>query len=243
MAAGTRPRAFGQFTPRIDISQCGALGRGDDTIMGATDADFRALYDANRGSVRGLLARMAGPQNADDLTQATFAKAAKAMAGFRGDAEAATWLRRIAINVALDWLRSRPTHEAALSVPLDLADAESVAETVERPATPEQEVAEKDMKACFRGEIAKLPATYRDVLTLSALGELDDEEIATALGISQSSAKVRLHRARDAFKKIIAARCDFYQQRIVLQAQFAAMLRACACARAIGRRRALIPPL
>ena len=182
--------------------------------MGATDADFRALYDANRGSIRGLLARMAGPQNADDLTQATFAKAATALPGFRGDAEAATWLRRIAINVALDWLRSRPRHEAALAVPLDSADAQSVAETVERPPSPEQEVAEKDMKACFRGEIARLPATYRDVLTLSALGELDDEEIAKALGISQVSAKVRLHRARGEFKKIIAARCDFYSNEL-----------------------------
>ena len=136
------------------------------------------------------------------------------MAGFRGDAEAATWLRRIAINVALDWLRSRPTHEAALSVPLDLADAESVAATVERPASPEQEVAEKDMKACFRGEIAKLPAELPGRPALSALGELDDDEIAKALGIGLSSAKVRLHRARDAFKKIIAARCDFYSDEL-----------------------------
>ncbi len=182
--------------------------------MGVANADFRTLYDANRERIRGLLARMAGPQNADDLMQATFIKAAGAMPSFRGDAEAATWLHRIAINVALDWLRSRPTHEAALAVSLDLADAESQAATVERPASPEQEVAEKDMKACFRGEIAKLPPNYREVLTLSALGELGDEEIAKALGISQASAKARLHRARNELKKVIAARCDFYRNEL-----------------------------
>jgi RNA polymerase sigma-70 factor (ECF subfamily) len=77
---------------------------------------FRTLYDANHERVRRVLARLVGPQDAEDLTQAVFAKAAKALPTFRGDADASTWLHRIAANVASDWLHSR--YEAKLTVPL-----------------------------------------------------------------------------------------------------------------------------
>jgi RNA polymerase sigma-70 factor, ECF subfamily len=181
---------------------------------------FRTLYDANHGRVRRLLARMVGPQDAEDLTQAVFAKAAAALPSFRGEAEPWTWLYRIATNIASDWLRSRSTHEAKLTVPLpDGLDEDTrgaaigTAEVDNRPS-PEQELANKDVHACIRGEIAKLPDGHRDVLMLSALGGLSEDEIADTLGISKANAKVRLHRARQEFKKIIAARCNFYQNEL-----------------------------
>src|SRR5664279_6589421 len=68
---------------------------------------FRTLYDANHDRVHRLLGRIAGPHDAEDLTQIVFAKAATALPRFRGDALASTWLYRIASNVASDWLRGR----------------------------------------------------------------------------------------------------------------------------------------
>ena len=183
-----------------------------------SEADsFRALYDANHQRVRGLLARIVGPQEADDLAQAVFAKAVMALPTFRGEAQTSTWLYRIAVSVASDWLRSRSMHEAKLTAPLpDAPDEDMRAETlglasVESQPTPEEELARKDTRDCIRGEIGKLPDSHRAVLMLSALGGLTDGEIAQTVGISQGSAKVRLHRARQEFKKIIEARCDFYQ--------------------------------
>ena len=79
---------------------------------------FRTLYDANHERVRRLLARVVGPQESEDLTQMVFARAAKGLSSFRGDAETSTWLYRIASNVASDWLRSRSAHEAKLTVQL-----------------------------------------------------------------------------------------------------------------------------
>jgi DNA-directed RNA polymerase specialized sigma24 family protein len=70
------------------------------------------------------------------------------------------------------------------------------------------------MRACIQGEIGKLPEAHRTVLMLSALGGLTDDEIAQTLGISQGNTKVRLHRARQELKKIIAARCDFYRNEL-----------------------------
>jgi RNA polymerase sigma-70 factor (ECF subfamily) len=178
---------------------------------------FRALYEANHGRVRALLTRMAGRQEAEDLTQATFTKAAQALPSFRGEADAATWIHRIAVNVALDWLRSRSGNEAKMTVPLpDRWDEDTAigATLPDRPSSPEQALANKDMHDCIRGEIAKLPEAYRDVLMLSMLGELGEDEIAAALGTTPGNAKVRLHRARQEFKKIIAARCDFYRSEL-----------------------------
>jgi RNA polymerase sigma-70 factor (ECF subfamily) len=154
------------------------------------------------------------------LTQTVFAKAAKGLPTFRGDAQTSTWLYRIAANVASDWLRSRSTHEAELTVPLSDASGDDMRATtigsadVDSRPSPEQQLSQKDMHDCIRREMGKLPDAHRDVLMLSALGALSDDEIAATLGISKGNVKVRLHRARQEFRKIIAARCDFYRNEL-----------------------------
>ena len=182
--------------------------------------DFRALYEANQRRVSSLLALMVGPQDAEDLTQVAFAKAAKALPTFRGEAEASTWLYRIAANVALDWLRDRSSREAKAAITPPYASDQSMRASVsdgievESAPSPEQELARKDMRACIRNEIGKLSENNREVFMLSALGGLNDDEIAQTLGISKGNAKVRLHRARQEFKKIVEARCDFYRNEL-----------------------------
>jgi RNA polymerase sigma-70 factor (ECF subfamily) len=175
---------------------------------------FRAVYDANHPRIHRLLARIVGAQNAEDLTQAVFAKAAKALPGFRGDAQASTWLYRIAINEASDWLRSRAAHEAKVTdempAALDREMSDAGAALVEQ-ASPEQMLARKEIADVLRAEIGRLPDPHRDVLMLSALGGLSDDEVAASLDISLGNAKVRLHRARAELKKAIGARCDFYR--------------------------------
>ena len=70
------------------------------------------------------------------------------------------------------------------------------------------------MHDCIRGEIGKLPDSLRTVFMLSALGGLTDDEIARTLDISYNNTKVKLHRARQEFKKIIAERCEFYRNEL-----------------------------
>jgi RNA polymerase sigma-70 factor (ECF subfamily) len=164
---------------------------------------FRTLYDANQGRVERLLTRLVGPQDAEDLTQTVFAKAAKGLPTFRGDAETSTWLYRIAANVASDWLRSRPRHEAELTVPLSDVSGDDMRATtigsadVDSRPSPEQQLSQKDMHDCIRREMGKLPDAHRDVLMLSALGGLGDDEIAATLGISKgrNSGKSSRHAA------------------------------------------------
>ena len=177
-------------------------------------ASFRRLHDANRQRVWRLLARMVGSQEADDLTQVVFARAAKALPGFRGDAQASTWLYRIAVNVASDWLRGRPVREARMTVAMgealddELGELDAAAR--DSPPSPEQELIRNEMRECIRGVIAQLPDGPRTVLMLGELAGLTDGEIAQILGISRGSAKVRLHRARGLLKAALETRCDLY---------------------------------
>jgi len=185
--------------------------------MSAQTDDFRALYASNQRRIRTLLNRMVGPQDAEDLVQVTFTKAAQGFADFRNESDISTWLHRMAINVALDWLRSRPARENNVTIPLADASAEDIGfigAMVEPLLTPEQEVSQKNTHECLRNEIAKLPELYRDALALSFLAQLDDQQIADTLGITLGNAKVRLHRARQEFKKIIEARCAFYKEEL-----------------------------
>lgn len=186
--------------------------------MHATDP-FRKVYDENHAHVRRMLVRILGPQDADDVTQIVFAKAAKALPNFRGEAEGRTWLYRIAANAASDWLHSRASREARLNVALP-PDDDGAADIVldampgDGSPTPEQQLSQKEMQACLRAEIGRLPVTLRSAFMLSALGGFSDAEIAETLGISLQASKVRLHRARQAFREIIATRCDFYRNEL-----------------------------
>ena len=178
---------------------------------------FRTLYDAHHDRVHRLLWRIVGLPEAEDLTQIVFAKATRALPQFRGDAQASTWLYRITVNVASDWLRSRSAREAKLTVhlpevPVDATSQGSAGVALrDIQSSPEQTLVRKEMCDCIRGEIGQLPEGNREALILGELGGFTDDEVAQTLGISRANAKVRLHRARAQLKKAIEARCDFYR--------------------------------
>ena len=182
--------------------------------MSEADA-FQRLYDANHERIRRLLARTAGPEEAEDLAQVVFAKAARALPKFRGDAQMSTWLYRIAANVASDWLRGRSTLEAKATIRLPNAIDEAACDSSmsslsrEEQASPEQELMRNEMGDCIRRLIGQLPDKHRTVLVLGELGGFKDDEVAQTLGTSRGNARVRLHRARAQLKKALEAHCDF----------------------------------
>jgi RNA polymerase sigma-70 factor, ECF subfamily len=188
-----------------------------DTSVAHGSETFNRIYDANYRRVLQLLTRMVGPDEAEDLTQTVFAKAAQALPNFRGDAEVSTWLHRIALHVASDWLRGRQAHERRVTVWLPESEdgkLSVVGVEADDQHSPEDELARKQFADCIRGEIAKLPENHRAVLIVGELGGLADDEVAATMGISRANAKVRLHRARAQLRKQIEARCDFYQQEL-----------------------------
>src|SRR5262249_44296229 len=61
----------------------------------------------------------------------------------------------------------------------------------------------REMRAMVRAAIEQLPASYRSILLLRDIEELDTEETAASLGITVNAAKIRLHRSRQALKTLL----------------------------------------
>ncbi len=185
--------------------------------MEARDRDFRALHDELAPRIRRYLARLVGEAEAEDLTQEVFARAHAAMATRRGDSLVSTWLYRIATNAAIDRLRAAsrrevPVSASAAAEPVAEEQRELVSECAALEAQhAERRVIRKEMRHCVLDLVDRLPPAHREVILLGELRDLRDQEIADALGITLEAAKMRLHRARGALRKLLEASCELYR--------------------------------
>ena len=150
---------------------------------GDTDA-FREVYGRHAGAVRGYLAGRVGPDAIDDLVSETFEAAWRAIGRFDGlAASARPWLYGIATNV-VGRHRER--------------EARWYARLATAPTAPlvSAEPTAFDLDPALVRAIGTLSPSLRDVLLLTALGELSLVEVAQLLDIRTTTARVRLHRAR-----------------------------------------------
>ena len=182
------------------------------------EMEFNKIHDAFRPKILRYLTSVVGRRDAEDLTQEVFVKVNQALGTFRGESQLSTWLYRIATNTALDKLRSpsfRQSGQKSLSeesmTESEIEIADKDAWTGEKKPSLETSLIRKEMNACVRGIVEKLPENYRIVVGLSDLEGFKDEEIAEILGVSIQTAKVRLHRARARLKKKLETQCNFYR--------------------------------
>jgi RNA polymerase sigma-70 factor (ECF subfamily) len=146
-------------------------------------------------------------QDAQDAVQDAFLSAFRALAGFDGQCQLATWLHRIAVNAALMRLRrARRRPEASLDDLLPAFDETGHhLISVEPWRADALAVLERDeVRSAVRAAIDRLPDSHRTVLVLRDIEELSTEETARALGLSPNAVKVRLHRARQALRAALA---------------------------------------
>jgi RNA polymerase sigma-70 factor (ECF subfamily) len=174
---------------------------------------FNEIYEEYQPKIRFYLSRLAGPAEAENLTQEVFEKVSSALEGFKGESKLSTWLYRIATNTALDRLRSSSFRRVSEHTPLE--DSAGVQDsniwTGQRKTSTDQEVVRKEMSECVRDYVEDLPPDYRAVVILSDLGGFKNREIADILQVSLDTVKIRLHRARANLKKQLDDGCDFYR--------------------------------
>ena len=145
-------------------------------------------------------------EDARDAVQDAFVSAFRNLGSFDGRSQSATWLHRIAINAALMKLRSKRRHpEQSIDdlLPTFLADGHQ-----QRPGsrwtTSVGDVAERnEIQQLIRTKIESLPESYRNVLILRDIEELDTETVAVMLEVSPGAVTVRLHRARQALRTLL----------------------------------------
>jgi len=176
--------------------------------------EFQEIYDTYQPRILSYLARMVGPDEAEDLTQDVFLKVIQALPGFRGQSSLSTWIYRIATNAAWDRLRRPAGQRTAASGPREDADAGADAEDAlmgEAAPSAEQQLIRVEMRGCIMEFVEKLPENYRTVIVLSELEDLRNSEIAEILGVTLDTVKIRLHRARARLKEELRGHCDFFR--------------------------------
>jgi len=168
---------------------------------------FAALVRAYGGRMLAVARRfLRQEQDARDAVQDAFISAFRGLDGFSGSSRLSTWLHRIVVNAALMRIRSRKRHrEDSIEelLPTFTADGHQANPAVEWTATAHDAVVSAERKALVRRAIDELPDTYRTVLMMRDIDEMDTAEAATSLGISQNAVKVRLHRARQALRTLL----------------------------------------
>jgi RNA polymerase sigma-70 factor, ECF subfamily len=137
-------------------------------------------------------------QDAEDARQETFLKAYRHLDQFEGRSRFTTWISRIAINEGLMNLRKR---NDSRRVPLDdIAETAIESDTllqVRRPMEdPEVNFTRRQLRGALNAAIAGLRPLYRDVFVLRTVEELSTSETARTLGVTVSTVKTRLRRAR-----------------------------------------------
>ncbi len=133
-----------------------------------------------------------------DIAQEAFIKAYKALGRFRGDSAFYTWIYRIAINTAKNYLvasNRRPPRSD-----IDAVDAEQYdgATGLKEYATPERLLLRDEIKETIAGAIESLPDDLRTAITLRELEGMSYEEIAQAMDCPIGTVRSRIFRARDA---------------------------------------------
>jgi RNA polymerase sigma-70 factor (ECF subfamily) len=165
-----------------------------DLVNSARKGDRSAFEDLVKATYAGsytLAYRLVGDEeDARDVVQEAYLRAYKGLKRFRGDAQFTTWLYRITANCAATHLgkRARNRHE-------ELLDDAVVIDTA-RGGDPEDRADQRDLRERLDAALAELPPRLRAVVVLRDIYDLSHEAIAAELGISESAAKVRLHRAR-----------------------------------------------
>jgi RNA polymerase sigma-70 factor (ECF subfamily) len=145
-------------------------------------------------------------EDARDAVQEAFVSAFRSIGRFEGKARVSTWLHRIVVNAALMKLRAarrKPQQSIEELLPGFLESG-----MLERPASPWRKTAldgpeREALRALLHQKIQMLPERYRNVLLLRDIEELDTQETAEFMGISEGAVKTRLHRARLALRELL----------------------------------------
>jgi RNA polymerase sigma-70 factor (ECF subfamily) len=147
---------------------------------------------------RMILRVIKNPSTVEDLVQESLIKAYRSITSFRGDSAFYTWLYKIGLNTARNYL-----YDAKRSVHIDesimLEDAEnfSTAIDVHHADTPETELINKQIATTVNDAISELPAELQMAITLREIEGLSYEQISDIMGCPIGTTRSRIFRARD----------------------------------------------
>jgi len=138
-----------------------------------------------------------------DVTQEAFIKAYRALASFRGDSAFYTWLYRIAVNTAKNYLVSQGRKPPGSDIDAQEADYYVGGEALQDNSTPERALLSNEIETTLFRIVDKLPEDLRMAITLREMEGLSYEEIAAVMDCPVGTVRSRIFRAREAIDKVI----------------------------------------
>jgi RNA polymerase sigma-70 factor (ECF subfamily) len=172
----SEPEAGEQYGP-VDLGQLASA-----YLAGNRDA-MQLIYEQCSERVYGLMVRIVGRQDADDLTQQVFLQMFRKLDQFSGESKLETWLYRLATNEALQHLRRRK-RQAAQPI-------------VTEPSTSDtNRLMESERAQMLALALSRIDPELRAILSLKEEHNLPYREIAESLGIPEGTVGSRLNRAR-----------------------------------------------
>lgn len=200
------------FTPQLDAASAAQgdlqaenlllqrLHRGEQTAC-------EELVRTHSGRMLAVARRMLrNEEDARDAVQQGFMSAFRALPEFNGRSRLSTWLHRIVVNAALMKLRSRsrrPEESIEDLLPRFLEDGHHAEPVSDWGMSPDALLVQRETRQRVRAAIDRLPESYRTVLLLRDIEELDTDETARSLGLTTNAVKIRLHRARQALARLL----------------------------------------
>jgi RNA polymerase sigma-70 factor (ECF subfamily) len=138
-----------------------------------------------------------------DVAQDAFIKAYRALPNFRGESAFYTWMYRIAINTAKNYLVARNRRPPASDVDVDDAEFFAGNDAMHEMNTPERNLLRDELQAVIDQAFRDLPDDLRMAVTLREIDGLSYEEIAEAMDCPIGTVRSRIFRAREAIDKKI----------------------------------------
>lgn len=190
----------------IDSALVQRFNAGDESA-------FVEIVSRHRTRIQALAERfLRNHADSEEITQDTFIRAHRGLARFRGDASLATWLHRIAFNLARNryWYFFRRCRHltASLDRPLSVDSNATLSDVL--PATeadPAREATVAEFSGLVTTCMAMMKPDQREILTLRNLLHRSYGQIARALGTNEGTVKSRIARARGNLRELIADAC------------------------------------
>jgi RNA polymerase sigma-70 factor (ECF subfamily) len=187
-------------------------------FLGGEESAFGELMTRHRSRIYAAAMNLLhNHADAEEITQDTFIRAHRGLARFRGDSSVATWLHRIAVNLARNryWYFFRRRRHSTLSLDASLGDAgdSTFSDLLSAPGPdPSQESSRNEFVTSVESCMEKLEPSHRRILTMRTLLDQSYEQIASTLGINVGTVKSRIARARERLRARLAEECPEFSR-------------------------------
>ena len=178
-----------------------------ELVRRALEGEEAAFATIVRRYERGLfnlaLRMVRDAEQARDLTQEIFLRVHRSLARYDPVYPFPSWIYRVGSNLCIDWIRRRKLDTVSLDAPVGGDEDGPVREIAGDVPDPEAILIEGERGRLLGEALAKLPEMHRLMLLLRHQRDLSYEEIAVALDVPLGTVKARIHRAREALRRIL----------------------------------------